>query len=436
MRVLSLFFAAVLGCLSAYARPVCVGEMCYPSEQAALAAGVSREAIEKALREDHSEEGAPVVEVAPKKASGDVRLAMGYMKPEAMTAFLRNQPSGADALENHALIVVLLLILAGGLLANLTPCVLPLVPVNLVLVGRGWRRGAAYGLGIAIAYGMLGVAAAFGGMAFGTIQSSPWFSLLVAIVFTVLGLAMSEVFFIDFTKYRSRVTGGGNKIRGLGGVFLLGVGAAVLAGACVEPILLATLVLTAKWFAAGKVWAIGLPFVLGLGMGLPWPFAAAGLSVLPKPGAWMRWVNRVFAFVFFCMAAWYGWLAWTGFADRSRSDRSPYSEASTPPTSGVGHSVTDRGKTFTATPETWEKVFAEAKASDRPVFVDVWASWCKNCLAMEKTTFRDPEVVKELANYTVVRLQAEDLSEFLKLKDFKDLGIKGIPAFVVFKGEP
>lgn len=417
MRVLSLFFAAVLGCLSAYARPVCVGEMCYPSEQAALAAGVSREAIEKALREDHSEEGAPVVEVAPKKASGDVRLAMGYMKPEAMTAFLRNQPSGADALENHALIVVLLLILAGGLLANLTPCVLPLVPVNLVLVGRGWRRGAAYGLGIAIAYGMLGVAAAFGGMAFGTIQSSPWFSLLVAIVFTVLGLAMSEVFFIDFTKYRSRVTGGGNKIRGLGGVFLLGVGAAVLAGACVEPILLATLVLTAKWFAAGKVWAIGLPFVLGLGMGLPWPFAAAGLSVLPKPGAWMRWVNRVFALVFFCMAAWYGWLAWTGFS--------------------TGNEVrVETSDVLTATPETWEKVFAEAKASDRPVFVDVWASWCKNCLAMEKTTFRDPEVVKELANYTVVRLQAEDLSEFLKLKDFKDLGIKGIPAFVVFKGEP
>ena len=417
MRVLSLFFVAVLGCLSAYARPVCVGEMCYPSEQAALAAGVSREAIEKALREDHSEEGAPVVEVVPKKASGDVRLAMGYMKPEAMTAFLRNQPSGADALENHALIVVLLLILAGGLLANLTPCVLPLVPVNLVLVGRGWRRGAAYGLGIAIAYGMLGVAAAFGGMAFGTIQSSPWFSLLVAIVFTVLGLAMSEVFFIDFTKYRSRVTGGGNKIRGLGGVFLLGVGAAVLAGACVEPILLATLVLTAKWFAAGKVWAIGLPFVLGLGMGLPWPFAAAGLSVLPKPGAWMRWVNRVFALVFFGMAAWYGWLAWTGFS--------------------TGNEVrVETSDVLTATPETWEKVFAEAKASDRPVFVDVWASWCKNCLAMEKTTFRDPEVVKELANYTVVRLQAEDLSEFLKLKDFKDLGIKGIPAFVVFKGEP
>ena len=415
MRVLSLFFVAVLGCLSAYARPVCVGEMCYPSEQAARAAGVSREAIEKALREDHSVEGAPVVEVAPKKASGEVRLAMGYMKPEAMTAFLRNQPSGADALENHALIVVLLLILAGGLLANLTPCVLPLVPVNLVLVGRGWRRGAAYGLGIAIAYGMLGVAAAFGGMAFGTIQSSPWFSLLVAIVFTVLGLAMSEVFFIDFTKYRSRVTGGGNKIRGLGGVFLLGVGAAVLAGACVEPILLATLVLTAKWFAAGGVWAVGLPFVLGLGVGLPWPFAAAGLSVLPKPGAWMRWVNRIFALVLFGMAVWYGRLAWTGF-------RGPAAETA------ADH--------LAATPETWEAVFAGAQAKGRPVFVDVWASWCKNCLAMERTTFRAPEVVRALAPFTVVRLQAEDPAAFQKLKDFAGLGIKGFPAFVIFPHEP
>ena len=98
--------------------------------------------------------------------------------------------------------------------------------------------------------------------------------------------------------------------------------------------------------------------------------------------------------------------------------------------------MTDRGKTFTATPETWEQVFAEAKASDRPVFVDVWASWCKNCLAMERTTFRAPEVVRALAPFTVVRLQAEDPAAFQKLKDFAGLGIKGFPAFVIFPHEP
>ena len=72
----------------------------------------------------------------------------------------------------------------------------------------------------------------------------------------------------------------------------------------------------------------------------------------------------------------------------------------------------------------------------RPVFVDVWASWCKNCLAMERTTFRAPEVVRALAPFTVVRLQAEDPAAFQKLKDFAGLGIKGFPAFVIFPHEP
>lgn len=426
--ILVLFMAAALG---AWARPVCIGSKCYLSEEAALADGVTRAEIDQALAEEHEEPDAaeartdgdvrPPVVSTPDARPPAARLAMGYMKADALCAFLRDEQAPSGGLEDHSLLVILLLVLVGGLAANLTPCVLPLVPVNLVLVGSGWRRGAAYGLGIALAYGMLGVAAAFGGMAFGTIQSSPWFSALVAVVFTVLGLAMSEVFFIDFTKYRSRVTGGGRgKLRGLGGVFLLGVGAAVLAGACVEPILLATLLLTAKWFAAGKVWAVVLPFVLGLGMGLPWPFAAAGLSVLPKPGNWMRWVNRVFALVFFCMAAWYGWLAWTGF--RSSAERQ-----------GEGALTTARASNaLVATPQTWSHVFTEAKNAGKPVFVDVWATWCKNCLAMEKTTFRDPAVVEELKRFTVIRLQAEDPAEFSKLEDFRELGVKGFPAFVVF----
>ncbi len=407
MKIRALLLACLCACLCAFARPVCLEGVCYPSEEAARAAGVSSETIARALQEGHGDD-APA---AP-------RVAMGYMKPDAFLAFLHGRPAADAALARHSLAVVLLLVLLGGLLANLTPCVLPLVPVNLVLVGRGWRRGAAYGLGIALAYGSLGLAAAFGSLAFGAIQSSPWFNAFVAAVFTVLGLAMGGVFFIDFTKYRARVAGAGGRVRGLGGVFLLGVGAAVLAGACVEPILLATLVLTAKWCAAGKAWAVVLPFVLGLGMGLPWPFAAAGLSVLPKPGAWMRWVNRVFALVLFGMAAWYGRLAWTGF-------RGTPAEAAT---AAANH--------LAATPETWPAVFAEAKAKGRPVFVDVWASWCKNCLAMERTTFRAPEVVQALASFTVVRLQAEDPAAFQKLEDFANLGIKGFPAFVVFPSEP
>ena len=399
----ALVLAVLCGVFCACAEPVCVEGICYPSEAAARAAGVADETIARARSAD-----------GPDAAAAAPRVAMGYLTPDALLAFLRDgRPPTADALAGRSLAVVLLLVLAGGLCANLTPCVLPLVPVNLVLVGRGWRRGAAYGLGIALAYGGLGAAAAFGGLAFGAIQSSPWFNAAVAVVFVVLGLAMGEVFFIDFAKYRARVAGGA---RGLGGVFLLGVGAALLAGACVEPILLATLVLAVRGVAAGKVWAAALPFVLGVGMGLPWPFAAAGLSVLPKPGAWMRWVNRLFALVLFAMAAWYGRLAWTGFRG-----------AAAPPPAA---------RALAATPETWEAVFAEAKAKGRPVFVDVWASWCKNCLAMERTTFRDPQVVEALAAFTVVRLQAEDPAAFQRLEAFRGLDIKGFPACVVFPPSP
>ena len=417
----------VLSAWCLYAKPVCIGETCYLSEEAAIAAGHTPEEVKAALagHGGGTADGgrAPVTGALPKPeepapacapgigAPPNRRLAMGYLKPAEFIAFLENRPAGRS-LEDHSLLVILFLVLLGGLAANLTPCVLPLVPINLVLVGRGWRRGAAYGLGIALAYGALGIAAALGGMAFGTIQSSPWFSLLVAGVFTVLGLAMSELLFIDFSKYRGKVVGGKGKTRGLGGVFLLGVGAAVLAGACVEPILLATLLLTAKWFAAGKVWSVVLPFILGLGMGLPWPFAAAGLSVLPKPGSWMKWVNRVFALCFFGMAVWYGWLAWKGFRD--------------------AHSA---GAGAETTPETFGQACAEAQKQGRPVVVDIWATWCKNCLAMEKTTFRDPDVQKALkkGNFVLIRLQAEDPAKLSQIEALKGLDIKGLPAFVILQ---
>ena len=403
MKILATVLVTLL-CAFVRATPVCVDGVCYPSEEAARADGVSEDRIKAASAEHSAARGEaapslgfslPTVAEEPADKSR-IRVAIGYMKAPQMIAFLRNEPA-AKELADHALWIILLLVLGGGLAANLTPCVLPLVPVNLSLVGKGAIRGAAYGLGITTAYGCLGLAAAFGGLAFGTIQSSPWFSLLAACVFVFLGLAVAEVF----------------------------------RGACVEPILIATLVLTAEWFAAGRTWSVVLPFVLGAGMGLPWPFAAAGMKVLPRPGAWMRWVNRVFALMMFGMAAWYGWLAWNAWQAR-KVDNEPKVVKDSKDPKGLENLKDPKSGWFVATPTTWPQAFAAAKATGKPVLVDVWATWCKNCLAMEKTTFANPDVTKELANYAVVRLQAEDVAAFVALPEFKDLGIKGIPAFVVF----
>lgn len=340
-------------------------------------------------------------------SSADVepsRIAQGYMGPEEFLAFLRGEPS-PDAVEgsgSKSLWLVLWMAFIGGILMNLTPCVLPMVPVNLMIIGKSASRGALYGLGIAIAYGAMGVLAAVGSMAFGEIQANPWFNASVAIVFFALGLSMFGAFFIDFSKKRGVFAGKKGKM--LPGVFafLMGAVSAVLAGACVAPVLIAVLLLTARMYAEGQVFALGLPFVLGLGMALPWPFAGAGMRILPKPGAWMGKVSKAFGVFVMMLAAYYAFLAYRGFS----------------PSVSAGSILPSQ------LPEALED-------SPKPVFVDCWASWCKNCDAMEKTTLANPSVAEALKDFTVIRVQAEDIRELASLPGLES--VKGLPAFMVYE---
>ncbi len=402
-RKLALFSFALLA-LTALARPVCVGNMCYPSEEAARAAGALPPAT-NAVANPPSAAAAPG---AGPVSIGRHRMTAGYMGADDFIAFLSGAASPTDSLASHPLWMVLLLVLLGGLAANLTPCVLPLVPVNLILVGRGWKRGAAYGAGIVCAYGALGLVAAFGSLAFGAMQSSPWFNLVAAVVFALLGLSMCGVFSLDFTRYRRRSpqprkTGEAPRTRSHLGCFMLGAGAAALAGACVEPILLATLALTAKWCAAGQWWAVSLPFVLGAGLALPWPFAAAGLSVLPRPGVWMVWVNRVFAVVLFVASVYYALIAWRGFQSSGGS---------------AGGSGAQEAK---------------GNGGSRPRLYIVGAPWCRNCRAMERDVLALPKVREAMERYDVRRIEVDGFDELKTHPELRECEIRGVPAYVIFE---
>ena len=96
----------------------------------------------------------------------------------------------------------------------------------------------------------------------------------------------------------------------------MGVVAALLAGACVAPVVISVLLLSARWYGEGMVAGLLLPFLLGLGMALPWPFAGAGLSFLPKPGKWMKWVKYSFGALILLFAVYYGGLAANLFMTR------------------------------------------------------------------------------------------------------------------------
>jgi thioredoxin:protein disulfide reductase len=412
--ILSLLFA---GSLAAPARAEvqvingvryeCSGGLCRPIDGDAAAA-------------DAAAAESPGEPVAAGRA-GAPRIAQGYMDADAFLAFLRGEEA-APALPTSVAWLVLSLLLAG-LATNLTPCVLPLVPVSLAIVGRSFGRGLLYGLGLALAYGTLGLLASVGGLAFGAIQANPVFNACVALVFAALGLSLCGVFTIDFA--RGRTSSAVAALRRFGALFpfLMGVLTAVLAGACVAPVLVSTLVLTADLFARGSRLAPGLPFVFGVGMALPWPFLGAGLNVLPKPGAWMRWVSRAFALVAFAFAAWYGWLAADGCRKTETADFTDChgSENPSEPVEAADVSL--------ASPASLESFLSSCR--DRPVLVDCWASWCKNCAAMEKGALRDPRVAEALKRFRVVRLRAEDVAELRRVPGFEN--VRGLPAFAVFE---
>ena len=213
----------------------------------------------------------------------------------------------------------------GGLALNLTPCVLPMIPINLAIIGagaqagsrrRGFLLGSTYGVAMAVVYGVLGLVVILTASTFGTINSSPWFNAGIAALFVVLGLAMFDVIAIDFSSLSSRFQPGAESRGSFALAFTMGGVAALLAGACVAPVVIQVVLFSSDLYATGTRTALALPFVLGIGMAVPWPIAGAGLSALPKPGLWMVRVKQAFGVLILGTALYYGYLAYEPFANR------------------------------------------------------------------------------------------------------------------------
>ncbi len=351
----------------------------------------------------------------------------GYLNSKDFIKFIDDSESGenlhseniVDKFMHRGIFLSLVLIIIGGFLLNLTPCVLPMIPINLAIIGAGTQSGSKvkgfilggiYGLGIALTYGILGLVVILTGSQFGTLNSSPWFNISIALVFVVLGLAMFDVIMIDFTKYQHSAVDGHVKKGTFFTAFFMGCIAALLAGACVAPVVIYVLLLSTTMYSDGIFIALFLPFLLGLGMGLPWPFAGGGLSFLPKPGLWMTRVKYVFGVFIILFALYYGYL---GFSLLFPPTHAGYSEANSE----------------AALVAALEK----AQKDNEPVFIDFWASWCKNCTTMEKTTFKNKDVIKKLEHYIIVKFQAErpDAENIKKILDH--YGILGLPTYIILQ---
>lgn len=343
--------------------------------------------------------------------------ASGYQNVSNFSDFLAGKKDAGFS--GMGLGWVILLVLVGGLALNLTPCVLPLIPINIAIIGagaqagsraRGFALGGTYGLGIALVYGLLGLAVILGiSSTFGAINATVWFNAGIAVLFVILGLAMFDVIVIDFTRFQNKLGAGSNTKSGFLLAFVMGSVSALLAGACVAPVVISTIVYAQDQFAKGSTLAVTLPFLLGLGMALPWPFAGAGLSFLPRPGQWMVRVKQLFGVLIFAFAIYYGYLAY----GLMQGPKAPAEEAS-----GVWvHSLSEGLK--------------EAEIEGKPVLLDFWATWCKNCLAMDRTTLKDPEILEALESFVPVKVQAENLSEPETAEMLEYFGVQGLPTYVI-----
>ncbi len=362
----------------------------------------------------------------------------GYISATDLLAFLNTAKGQGDGVaeapldrwSKRSLWLSILIILLGGLALNLTPCVLPMIPVNLAIIGagtgtqsrkRGAGLGAVYGLGMTIAYGILGLMVVLAGAKFGAINASPWFNLSIAVLFAVLALAMFDVYAIDFSRFQGRFsafgTRGGSGLGGAPAILALGALAAVLSGACVAPVVLSVLLLSAGLYAQGHGAALALPFILGLGMALPWPLAGAGLACLPKPGRWMERIKHGFGILILLASVYY---AYTGLAIwRQPSQGQPLPSGA-------------QDGWLNNLPE----ALALAEKEHKPVFIDFWASWCKNCHAMDATTFQNAKVSQELSAFVRLKLQSEHPNQSPDRDVLNTFDVMGLPSYVILKPKP
>ena len=191
----------------------------------------------------------------------------------------------------------------GGLLVSFTPCVYPILPVTVGFIGSRCGRSrrhalllsAAYAVGMALTYAVLGMAAGLSGSVFGEATSHPLSYLVLGNICILFALSMFDVFRLPIPAILARSGETGSAPGGTGGAFVVGMLSGLVVGPCTAPVLGGLLLYVGA--SGHPVFGATLLFTFALGMGIP--VVALGtfaglLANLPKAGKWTVKVQRAF----------------------------------------------------------------------------------------------------------------------------------------------
>ena len=411
----------------------------------------------------------PIAQVANTEKTSEKSTALSA-QPKA------EQDRLAESLFNSKYAVFGFFLLGLGL--AFTPCVLPMLPLlSAIVIGQNqrpnmWRAFAlsfVYVQGMALTYTLLGLIVAAIGLPFQVALQHPYVMIGLSIIFVLLALSMFGVFTLQLPsslQTKLSLLSQQQKAGALGGVFLMGMIAGLVASPCTSAPLSGALLYVAQ---SGDLFtgAITL-YLLALGMGVPLILITLfGNKILPKSGMWMETVKKLFGFVMLALpvflisrilpdewtprlwamlgTAFFVWFAFqmpkngTGWVFRILFLVAAMISVKPLQTWVWGeNSIPSAVENKAVSHVEFKKVKSEAELQQALsennkslVMLDLYADWCVACKEFEKETFSDPSVQKAFGDMQLLQVDMTKNSEENRalMTKYKVLGLPTILFF-------
>lgn len=247
-------------------------------------------------------------------ANGKKTSGVQILLPETATT----PPDGACGEAAHdskksSFWTVFVLGFLGGLIALITPCVFPMMPVTVSFFTKrsktrkqGVKNGLLYGLSIFLIYVLASVPFHLLGNVqpeiFNSISTNPILNLIFFIIFIFFSISFFGYFEITLPSGIANKADSKSGLGSLGGIFFMAITLAIVSFSCTGPILGTLLVGSLQ----GGAWAL-TSGMAGFGIALALPFTLFAifpqwLHSLPKSGGWLDTVKKILAFLELALA--------------------------------------------------------------------------------------------------------------------------------------
>ncbi len=346
----------------------------------------------------------------------------------------------------------------AGLLALLTPCVWPIIPLTVSYFlkrGRGVKDAVMFGICIVGIFILLGLAVTslFGANAMNQLATNAVFNIVCFLALLLFGLSLIGLFTVTLpSSWSANLDSQATKKGGFIGIFLMALTLVVVSFSCTAPIVGTLLVEIVSSESSTYAPLVGM-LAFSLALALPFMLFALFPSMLkrmPRSGVWMEHVKVVlgvleiaFALKFLSVADMaYGWgiLSWrtflivwallfgglTVYFIVKRNTMKWWIIATVLPLlltiyliNGIAGGDTKLVSAFmppkTDASETvfddYEKGMAAARKAGKKVFLDFTGYGCVNCRKMEAAVFTDERIKAKMSDFIVIRLYVDDRTE-------------------------